>query len=700
MRKIVNLSISFFVAFMLTVGSYSNVRAASIYYVSLTGSDANSGASSAPFKTFAKAVSVLVPGDTLRIYAGTYTEQLKVSKSGAAGMLIAIKPVAGQAVILDGGTTRPTPLWASGSYLLLEGLEVKRSSTACVQVDGNNITLRSLVVHDCLQFGVRIKSRNVVLANSLIYATVTENLNGIQLTIGGGWNSAVRVGLGGQNVTIRNNSVYNNWGEGIAVTRGSVVNIYDNLVHDNFSQNIYIDNSYDVNVERNFVHSLDPAYYRAGTPANCIAMADELYTGWGAQLARIRIVNNIAAFCKTGIGYTYTELTDGGMDTAVIAHNTIWGNKVNAIRVIAGPKTGNSVIANNIIQQSSGNMTSIATTSGITFKNNFWVGPARGIKSGPGDRTGDVKLASTPGTLPQSYRLSGGSPAITGGVSLGVTNDFESKPRGPLYDMGAIQYGGVAAATSTATGAPPSSTPTSAAAPTATLSLASPTASKTSVPVTATKTVTAPAASPTATSLVGNPSATPTQIPATPTIVPTGSTSLSIRVASGADDVEESATGSMYLDSTDLELVYDVDNQAVGLRFNGVNIPNNAIIVNAYIQFKVDETPSAATILTIGGEASPNAAAFTAATQNVSSRTLTAASVNWTPLAWPIVNAADLDQRTPNLALIIQQIISLPGWASGNSIVLVITGNGKRVAEAFEGDAAGAPLLVVEYIVP
>ncbi len=660
MKKIVNLSISFIIALTLTVGSYSSARAASTYYVSLTGSDANSGASSAPFKTFAKAVSVLVPGDTLRIYAGTYTEQLKVSKSGVAGMLIAIKPVAGQAVILDGGTTRPTPLWASGSFLLLEGLEIKRSSTACVQVDGNNITLRSLVVHDCLQFGVRIKSQNVVLANSLIYATVTENLNGVQLVTGGTWNSAVRVGIGGKNVTIRNNSVYDNWGEGIAVTRGSFVNIYDNLVHDNFSQNIYIDNSYDVNIERNFVYSLDPVYYRAGAPANCIAMADEVYTGWGAQLARIRIVNNIAAFCKIGIGYTYTELTDGGMDTATIAHNTIWGNQVNAIRVLAGPRTGNSVIANNIIQQSSGSMTSIAPTTGITYKNNFWVNPIRGIKSGPGDRTGEVRLASTPGTLPESYRLSGSSPAIAGGASLGVANDFESKPRGPLYDMGAIQYEGIVAATPT---------------PIATM----------------TATATAPATTP---------SATPTQILATPTAVSTGNVIVRVRVASGPDDVEESATGLMYLDSTDLELVYDGENQVIGLRFNGVNLPRNAVIVNAYVQFKVDETPSTATTLTIRGEASPNAAAFTTATQNASSRTLTAASVNWIPLVWLTVSAAGPAQRTPNLAPVIQQIISLPGWGSGNSIVLVITGSGKRVVEAFEGNAAGAPLLVIEYNLP
>jgi hypothetical protein len=37
------------------------------------------------------------------------------------------------------------------------------------------------------------------------------------------------------------------------------------------------------------------------------------------------------------------------------------------------------------------------------------------------------------------------------------------------------------------------------------------------------------------------------------------------------------------------------------------------------------------------------------------------------------------------------------GWTAGNSLVLIVTGSGKRLAEAYNGDAAGAPLLHVEY---
>jgi hypothetical protein len=46
---------------------------------------------------------------------------------------------------------------------------------------------------------------------------------------------------------------------------------------------------------------------------------------------------------------------------------------------------------------------------------------------------------------------------------------------------------------------------------------------------------------------------------------------------------------------------------------------------------------------------------------------------------------------------VIQEIVSRPGWVSGNALALIVTGSGKRTAESFNGDAAGAALLHVEY---
>jgi len=58
------------------------------------------------------------------------------------------------------------------------------------------------------------------------------------------------------------------------------------------------------------------------------------------------------------------------------------------------------------------------------------------------------------------------------------------------------------------------------------------------------------------------------------------------------------------------------------------------------------------------------------------------------------------DQRTANISAVIQKIVDCPGWASGNALAIIVTGSGKRVAEPYEGDPTGAPLLHVVYRLP
>jgi hypothetical protein len=62
------------------------------------------------------------------------------------------------------------------------------------------------------------------------------------------------------------------------------------------------------------------------------------------------------------------------------------------------------------------------------------------------------------------------------------------------------------------------------------------------------------------------------------------------------------------------------------------------------------------------------------------------------------VGEAGPDQQTPDLAPVVQEIVSRQGWSAGNALVLIVTGSGKRVAESYNGVAAAAPLLHVEYV--
>jgi hypothetical protein len=171
-----------------------------------------------------------------------------------------------------------------------------------------------------------------------------------------------------------------------------------------------------------------------------------------------------------------------------------------------------------------------------------------------------------------------------------------------------------------------------------------------------------------------------------------------VRVSASSDDAEERDTGNVNRSSSDLEFVFDRGgNQTVGIRFNGLEIPREAEILNAYVQFQVDETNSVPTSLTIQGEDSDNAGTFLSSSGNISARPQTTAAVSWTPVAWTTVGEAGTDQRTPDVASVIQEIVNRPGWSSANSLVIIITGTGERTAESFNGNPNAAPLLHVEY---
>ena len=114
-------------------------------------------------------------------------------------------------------------------------------------------------------------------------------------------------------------------------------------------------------------------------------------------------------------------------------------------------------------------------------------------------------------------------------------------------------------------------------------------------------------------------------------------TSTEVRIGAGADDVEQKRSGSMELGSSDIELVDDGPTalgRTIGLRFNGLDVPQGAVIISAYLQFQVDERDTAPANLQVRGADTDNAPAFTKTAFNVSSRPLTDAVVDWTPPAW------------------------------------------------------------------
>ena len=174
-------------------------------------------------------------------------------------------------------------------------------------------------------------------------------------------------------------------------------------------------------------------------------------------------------------------------------------------------------------------------------------------------------------------------------------------------------------------------------------------------------------------------------------------------VVAGTDDAEERASGTMALESTDLDMVDDLfgnggDGAKVGIRFTGIDIPPGAVITGAYLEFFVDEKSTTDTSLLVQGQDADDAAGFADVRNNISSRPTTDASVEWTPEPWRKIGENGEGQRTPDLSAVVQEIVARPGWEAGNDVAFIISGSGSRTAEAFEGVPGRAPVLHIEWI--
>jgi len=190
---------------------------------------------------------------------------------------------------------------------------------------------------------------------------------------------------------------------------------------------------------------------------------------------------------------------------------------------------------------------------------------------------------------------------------------------------------------------------------------------------------------------------------------------LEVQVNAPGDDLEEyipspgqtQTIGALDAGSSDLELGSEAAGntaaQLVGMRFNAIDIPKGAIILSAHLQFQVDATSKNTDPcqLWISAENAANPVTFDAATPfNISARPRLNDSVYWQIPAgsWATVGEAGADQRSTDIAQLVQALVNRNDWNTGNSMVFLIWGSGTREAESQDGSPSGAPKLVIQYL--
>ncbi len=132
--------------------------------------------------------------------------------------------------------------------------------------------------------------------------------------------------------------------------------------------------------------------------------------------------------------------------------------------------------------------------------------------------------------------------------------------------------------------------------------------------------------------------------------------------------------GYEYKDASEINIVY------LGLRFRGITIPADATIDSAFIVIHSHEGKSATDVanITIAGEKNANAETFTMEAL-ITDRPKTSASVRWEIAEeWGLYTK----HRTPDIKSVVQEIIGLSGWNSGNAISFILSGENQGVSES------------------
>ncbi len=263
---------------------------------------------------------------------------------------------------------------------------------------------------------------------------------------GGGWPSAVvmsHVNL----VTVQENIVQQNWGEGIAINASTRATVEHNWVVDNFSAGIYLNNASDVSALRNFVSytpgSAGMPYYRRDEPAIGIGMANEKQEssdpGNFRPLVNIAIASNIVRAGRAGISHFWSNTSEqkyhaSGLSHVMVYNNTVYRDLAGTegliqIREIKDPIVSGGVPhedihfnANLFYQPTLLRMRSIpeALRPVVRYATNDWWGPGacpgNACDNSPsdlpaGDLSFDPLLGAPGGVVPENYTINYGSSA-------------------------------------------------------------------------------------------------------------------------------------------------------------------------------------------------------------------------------------------------------------------------------------------------
>jgi len=451
------------------------------YYVDYTnGNDSYDGlspthsGSTGPWKTVAKVNAVqasLHPGDQVLFKRGeTWAEALLISQPGKA-----LAPIvygcygSGSLPFFDGTSLSSHVVKVTTSYIVLQYLEIANNLhgygiNLSYGPPCDHVTVQYCKVHDNYFASIQDNgSYDIIQYNTCYHSAVDYHING------GDYDGCIVIGdtsvaYLGMHSTVRYNTIYKTYGEGILMQYTNYTNVYGNRIWDTLAPSIYPDSCSYLNIYKNFIyHTGDTNFWSAGggtMPGIGLFICDENLIAGHPVGHDQNWYNNIVVNCYIGFAFSnHGDSPGAALINDLIANNTFvcpdnsWSCNVFHVGAASGGSSHSStLIYNNVVWAHYGNCGDIVGgLTGLTLSNNEWYGTNDSSLTGSNVLYTDPLLIAPTQTIaldqiatpldPAGYKLGVGSPAIDSAlVNATVIDDYWGTPRGASPDRGAHEY--------------------------------------------------------------------------------------------------------------------------------------------------------------------------------------------------------------------------------------------------------------------
>ncbi len=388
------------------IGAYDlyTLRPQATYYVKPNGNDLSDGRTIATaWATIQKAANAVNPLDIVEVQAGTYNEQVIITRSGVSGKLITFR--ANGQVIIDGQSIRPYCIKLDGAdYVKIEGFTIRNAT-----------------------------DNGILLINSANYNVLSNN------TCHNNGASGIRLNNTSNYNTLLSNTCYSN-GSGASAYGDRPCGIYL------FNSSNY--NTLDSNICRN---NPSTGIWLEGSSSYCALTNNKAYSnGWGGIIVAGGTNYNTVSY---NLIYSNGSM---GVDLSYSAHdnlfnnNTIYNNGANGIQSNNAAYSNtlkNNIVFNNGLNSSSAYGINMASgCSATSVYNNVYnngQGANRnysGLSAGPGEISLDPLFKSTTSTDPNFLKLrsiAAGDALESPCIDSGSPSDTPSAQSGKRIDIGA-----------------------------------------------------------------------------------------------------------------------------------------------------------------------------------------------------------------------------------------------------------------------